>query len=99
LAKEMINVAFEVSLFILQSDFLYAIKSYNMGPDSFTSPSKEGMLQSFIDHKNPSHQPGLNLRTIGPMVSMITTILLRQLDQHYYTAPYPRRTSSSYSPL
>jgi hypothetical protein len=29
--KEMMNLAFEISLFILQSDFLHARKSYAMG--------------------------------------------------------------------
>jgi hypothetical protein len=40
MAKEMMNLAFEVSLFILQGEFLHA--------NGFTSSPKEGMLWIFI---------------------------------------------------
>jgi hypothetical protein len=32
LEKEMMNLAFKVSLFILRSEFLHSVKSYDMGP-------------------------------------------------------------------
>jgi hypothetical protein len=32
LAKDKMNLAFEVSLFILTNDFLHAAKPYDMGP-------------------------------------------------------------------
>jgi hypothetical protein len=44
LTKEM-NLAFEVSSFILGSDVLHAVKYCDVGADGFTSPPKEGVLR------------------------------------------------------
>jgi hypothetical protein len=67
----MTNLAFKVSSFTLQSDFLLAVKSYDMGADGFTSCPKEGVLRIFISLKNPSPQLGLNLQTLGPISSIL----------------------------
>jgi hypothetical protein len=37
------------------------------------------MLQIFIAFKNPSPWPGLNLRTLGPLVSKLSITLPRQI--------------------
>jgi hypothetical protein len=41
--------------------------------DDFTSPLKEGVLPTVIALKIHRPRPGLNPRTLGPMVSTITT--------------------------
>jgi hypothetical protein len=76
--KEIMNLAFETSLFTLQSYFLHAIKSYNTGPDGFASPLKEGMQRVFIALKNPLPWPNLNTQTLGLVVSMLTIMSLRR---------------------
>jgi hypothetical protein len=78
-AKEMMDLAFETSLFTLQSDFLHALKTYNMGPMFATSLLKESMLRIFISFKNPSPWPNLNPRTLNPMASMLTISPLKRL--------------------
>jgi hypothetical protein len=39
------------------------------GASGFTSPLKESVLWIFITLKNPSPQPELNPRTLGPVAS------------------------------
>jgi hypothetical protein len=68
----MMNLAFIVSLFALRSDFL-CHKILRHGASGLTSPPKEGVLQIFSALKNPLPQLGLNLQTLGPMTSMLTT--------------------------
>jgi hypothetical protein len=36
--KEIMNLAFEVSLFILRNEFLHAVKSYGMGLTALLPP-------------------------------------------------------------
>jgi hypothetical protein len=43
LGKEMMNLPFKVSLFILRSDILHAIKSYGIGHRLYSS-LKEGVM-------------------------------------------------------
>jgi hypothetical protein len=47
-------------------------KMLRHGTSGLTSPPKEGMLRNFIALKNPSRQPGLNLRPLGPVASTLT---------------------------
>jgi hypothetical protein len=49
------------------------------GPSGFTSHPKEGVLQIFIALKKPSPRPGLNVRLLGPVASILTTTQLRWL--------------------
>jgi hypothetical protein len=67
------NLVFEVSLFILRSDFFTCRKILRHGADGFTSPLKKGVLRIPIAIKNPLSRPGLNTRTLGPMACMLTT--------------------------
>jgi hypothetical protein len=48
------------------------------GAYGFTSHPKEGMLWIFVALKNPSPQPGLNPRPLGPVESTLTTTPPRQ---------------------
>jgi hypothetical protein len=68
------NLAFEISLFILGSDFFTCCKILQHGGDSSTSPPKEGVLLIFITLENPLLQLLLNLRIFDPMASMVTII-------------------------
>jgi hypothetical protein len=47
--------------------------------DSFTSPSKLGVLYIFMDLKYPSPWPGFNPRTLSTIASMLTITSLRGL--------------------
>jgi hypothetical protein len=49
------------------------------GTSDFTSHPKEGVLQIFIAHKNPSPRPGLNSRPLGPVASTLTTTSRRHI--------------------
>jgi hypothetical protein len=81
LAKEMMNLAFEMSLFILRSDFLHAVKSYDMRPAAFLPPPPEGRRAAdFIAVKHPSPPPGLNPRTLNLMASTLTITPSRRLS-------------------
>jgi hypothetical protein len=57
------NLAFEVSLFILRSDF----KCFKVLRHWATAllPPKKGVLLIYIALKNPSPQPDLNPQTLG----------------------------------
>jgi hypothetical protein len=63
------NIAFEVSLFILQSDFLHAVKSCNIEPMT-SLPSKGVCAADFYRLKNPSPWLGMNLRTVLTIKSL-----------------------------
>jgi hypothetical protein len=52
-------------------DLSHAVKPYDMGTSGFISPPKEGVLQDIYRLKSPSHRPGLNQRTSGPMASTL----------------------------
>jgi hypothetical protein len=72
----MMNLDIELSLFTLPSDFSLAVKSYDMGANSFTSPPKGGVLRIFIALKNPSPSAGFkpaNLGSDGKYASHYTT--------------------------
>jgi hypothetical protein len=49
------------------------------GASSFASLPKEGLLRIFITLKNPSPQPGLNPRPLGPVASALITTSPRRL--------------------
>jgi hypothetical protein len=76
-----INLVFEISLFILRSDSLHALKFYGMGPNVLLPLRRYGVLWIFIALKNPSPSPGLNLRTFGPMTSTLTITAPRQMEE------------------
>jgi hypothetical protein len=59
----------EVFLFILASDFLHVIISYDLRPPPVLPPLMEGMLQIYIALKNPSYRLSLNVWTLGPVSS------------------------------
>jgi hypothetical protein len=58
------------------SDFLHAVKSYDMG--------REGLLCIFTALKKSSPRLGFNPRTLVPMASTLTTTLPRRLPKRRY---------------
>jgi hypothetical protein len=54
-------------------------KILRRGTSGFTSHPKESVLRIFIALKNPSSQPGLNTRPLGPVASTLTTTPPRRL--------------------
>jgi hypothetical protein len=62
----------EVFLFILESDFFTCHKILLHGASGFSFPPKESVLQNFIALKSTVCLPGLNLRTLDPIVSTLT---------------------------
>jgi hypothetical protein len=81
------NLAFKISLFIIQSDFLHATKSYD-GADGFSSPLNEDVLWIFIALKNLSTLPGLNRRILCPMASTLTITPMRRLSNNLVLLSY-----------
>jgi hypothetical protein len=70
LAKEIVNLAFKITLSVLRSYFVHTVTSYSMGP-------KEGVLCAL---KNPSPRPGLNPQALGPMSSTLSITAPRRLS-------------------
>jgi hypothetical protein len=81
-AKEMIDVAYEIFLSYSKTS-LTCRKILRHGAFCFTSPPKKVLLRIFIAFKTPSHRPGLNQRTFGPMASLLTVTPPRRL--RFYT--------------
>jgi hypothetical protein len=73
----------EVFLFILPNIFFTCSKILRHGVDGFTSASKESVLRIFIVLKDPSPQPGLNSRSLGPMRNMLTITPPRRPLSHF----------------
>jgi hypothetical protein len=61
------------------ADFLACSKILRHGADGFTSSPNEGVLRMLIALKIPKLRPGLNPRTLGPMVSTLNITPLRRL--------------------
>jgi hypothetical protein len=57
-AEELMNFAFEISLFVLPSDFLHAVKSYDMGPEALIPVRRKSWFGFFIALKNLSPRAG-----------------------------------------
>jgi hypothetical protein len=62
---------------------LICIKILCHEADDFTSPPKEGVVQSFISLKIHLPWPGLNPQTLGPVASMLTITPLRTTVRLY----------------
>jgi hypothetical protein len=61
-----VNIAHEVSLFILLGFFLTCRKSYDMGPTNLLPPPpKKVALRIFIALKNPSSEAGFEPAILG----------------------------------
>jgi hypothetical protein len=71
-------------MFIPASD-IYVPKILRHGADSFTFPTKEGVLRIFISIQNPYPRPGLNTRTLGTMVSTLSITTQRRLLKYNKT--------------
>jgi hypothetical protein len=59
-------------LFLSYSKVFFNIQIFRHWADGFTSPPKESVLRIFIAIKIHSPRPGLNPRTLGPMVNTLT---------------------------
>jgi hypothetical protein len=65
----------------MSPDLLHAIKFYDMKPLALRLIERK-VLRIFIALKNPSPWPGLKLRPLGPVASILTTTQLRQQNLH-----------------
>jgi hypothetical protein len=85
MAKEIINLSFEVSLFVLRSYFLYALKSYDIGPTALLPLPSRRRAVGFIALKYIFSRPGLNQRTVVPVAG---TLFITQPRQLHASAKY-----------
>jgi hypothetical protein len=66
--KRSEDLALQAFLFTLASDFLHAVKSYDMGPLALL-PSEVKCAADFYRPLNPLPRPGMNTRPLGPVAS------------------------------
>jgi hypothetical protein len=84
LGEEMTNLAFEISLFILRSDVLHAVKSYDMGPTAlllFRRKAGCGFLSP--------------LKSIAPVGFEPTNLGYNDKHANYYTTKVTYRYDST----
>jgi hypothetical protein len=74
LVKEIINLALRIIFVHTAKGFLKCRKILRHVANDFPSLMKKGLLRIFIALKNRS-RPGLNLRSLGPMASMLAITL------------------------
>jgi hypothetical protein len=72
------NLTLRSILFVLVSDILYVVKSYDM-VSPVPPPQKEGVLR-FIAFKNILAQAGLNPQTLS---SIVSTIIITPPRRHF----------------
>jgi hypothetical protein len=77
--KGMRIYSWEVFLFILPGDFLHTLKSYDMESLALLPLQRKVCCGILLPLKNSSPQPGMNLRSLGPMASTITITPPRRL--------------------
>jgi hypothetical protein len=75
----------EVFVFMLASDLLHAVKSYDMGPPALLPLQRKACCGFSVTLKNPSPWPGLNPRTLGPMASTVPITPLYWIDNSSYS--------------
>jgi hypothetical protein len=95
----MMNLAYEVSLFIFPSDFFTHSQILPQGAHGYIFPPKEGMLRILNALKNPSPRSGLNPRTLGQIASTLVITLPRtkknQLTNIFTCTQYVRKLGST----
>jgi hypothetical protein len=85
-------------------EFFYMSQNLRHVASGFTSPPVEGVIRIVIVLKNPSPRPGLNLWTLGPMVSTLTSTPPRRTFQFdaeaqaclFLLTPWCRNSSKFY---
>jgi hypothetical protein len=81
--NEQRNEKFSCSVSLIRQRIFTCRKVLRHGNSGFTVHPKECVLRIFIALKNPTPQPGLNPRTLGPVAIALTTTPGRRIQRAY----------------